>query len=471
MRPSSRSSAWATATAPPRPRCGSSSRCRLKSRRRGRCSAESVRLPFFYGWLIVAIAFVTMGVGVNARTAFSLLFPPILAEFGWDRGLTAGAFSFGFLVSAVLSPSLGRLMDRRGPRVVIELGVVLVAAGLMLAPLVRAPWHLYATLGVLVGGGSVCMSYTGQALYLPNWFVRRRGLAMSIAFSGVGVGSIILLPWLQLVIERAGWRTACFTLGVVALVLLAPLNLLVRGRPAELGLEPDGDRAADATVAARRSNVVDAAWVAVDWTLARAMRTTRFWWIALGYLCGLYSWYAVQVHQTKYLVEIGFSASQAAWALGLVSLVAVPGQIALGHLSDRIGREWVWTVGSLGFVLSYVALLLLRDRPTPTLLYLMVVSQGLLGYGLVSVIGAIPAEIFEGRHYGSIFGTLMLASIAGGAVGPWLTGVLYDRTGSYTLAFWISIGCSVVSAVAIWLAAPRKVRAVAGRLPVLQGGR
>src|ERR1700746_3205149 len=100
----------------------------------------SLRLPFFDGWLLVTVAFVTMAVGVNARTAFSLLFPPILAEFGWDRGLTAGAFSFGFLVSAVLSPSLGRLMDRRGPRVVIELGVVLVAGGLMLAPLVSAPW-------------------------------------------------------------------------------------------------------------------------------------------------------------------------------------------------------------------------------------------------------------------------------------------------------------------------------------------
>jgi MFS family permease len=424
---------------------------------------DAVRLPFFYGWIIVAVAFVTMGVGVNARTAFSLLFPPILGEFGWDRGLTAGAFSFGFLVTAVLSPSLGRLMDRRGQRVVIELGVGLVAAGLLLAPLVREPWHLYATLGVLVGGGSVCMSYTGQALYLPNWFVRRRGLAMSIAFSGVGVGSIILLPWLQGLIERGGWRAACWTLGLVVLVLLAPLNLLVRGRPAELGLEPDGDRASHATAGGRTSNVVDPAWVTVDWTLARALRTTRFWWIVLGYLCGLYSWYAVQVHQTKYLVEIGFSASVAAWALGLVSLVAIPGQIALGHLSDRIGREWVWTVGSLGFVLCYLALLLLRDLPTPPLLYLMVVSQGLLGYGLVSVIGAIPAEIFEGRHYGTIFGTLMLASIVGGAAGPWLTGTLHDATGSYTVAWWIAIACSALSIVAIWRAAPREIRAVAGR--------
>src|SRR6201987_4757628 len=113
------------------------------------------RLPFFCGWVIIGVVFVTMGVGVNARTAFSLLFPPILDEFGWDRGVTAGAFSFGFIVSAALSPWLGRLMDSHGPRVVNEIGVVLIGAGLMLATLVHEPWQLYATLGMLVGGGSV----------------------------------------------------------------------------------------------------------------------------------------------------------------------------------------------------------------------------------------------------------------------------------------------------------------------------
>jgi MFS family permease len=429
-------------------------------------SSSLARIPFFYGWVVVAVAFVTMGIGVNARTAFSLLFPPILDEFGWDRGVTAGAFSFGFLVSAVLSPSLGRMMDRRGPRVVIEMGVVLMGIGLLLAPLTRQPWHLYATLGVLVGGGSVCLGYTGQALYLPHWFVRRRGLAISLAYSGVGVGSILLLPWLQGLIVASGWRSACWSLGILLLAVLIPLNLLVRGRPEELGLEPDGDAAAGATAASgdRRSNVVDAAWVAVDWTLSRAVRTARFWWIAVGYFWGLYAWYAVQVHQTRYLVEIGFTPSDAAWALGFVSLIAIPGQIALGHISDRIGREWVWTVGCVGFVVCYLALILLRDSPAPALLHLMVVSQGLLGYGLTSVVGAIPAEIFQGKHYGTIFGSLMLASIAGGAAGPWVTGALHDATGSYALAFWIAIVGAVIAAIAIWLASPRKVRAVAGRI-------
>ena len=151
---------------------------------------------------------------------------------------------------------------------------VIATGGLMLATLARAPWHLYLTLGVLVGGGSVCLGYTGQALFLPNWFVRRRGLALSVAFSGVGVGSIVLLPWLQSLIARAGWRSACWAMAIVMVVLLVPLNLLLRRRPEDLGLEPDGDRAGrDAVTGRHFSNVVDSAWVAVDWTLARALRT------------------------------------------------------------------------------------------------------------------------------------------------------------------------------------------------------
>jgi MFS family permease len=421
-----------------------------------------MRLPFFYGWVLIAVAFVTMAVGVNARTAFSLLFPAILDEFGWDRGMTAGAFSFGFLVSALVTPCIGWAMDLRGPRLVIELGVVAMGVGLLLAVLVHEPWQLYLSLGALVGGGVNCLAYTGQSLYLTNWFVRRRGLALSIAFSGVGIGSITVLPWVASLIAEAGWRTACLRLGILVLVLLAPLNLLLRRRPEDFGLEADGT-ASSIAVVARTANVVDHTWAAIDWTLWRALQTARFWWLAGGYFCGLFTWYAVQVHQTKYLIEVGFGPSEAALALGLVSLVAIPGQIAFGHLSDRIGREWVWTIGNMGFVLSCVLLILLRDMPTETLLYAMVLAQGTIGYSLTSVMGAIAAEIFEGRHFGRIFGSAMVAAILGGAAGPWLTGVLFDATGSYSAAFWIAVGCSAVSALAIWIAAPRKIRAVAGR--------
>ena len=243
-------------------------------------------LPFFYGWIIVGVVFVTMALGVNARTAFSLVFAPIVDEFGWERGLTAGAFSFGFVVSALLSPLMGRFMDRRGPLVVLEIGVFCMGLGLLLTTFMQTPLHLYLTFGLLVGVGSVCLGYTAQSLFLPNWFVRKRGFAISVAFAGVGVGSILLLPWMQSVIDASGWRAACWTLGLMILIVLAPLNLLVRTRPRELGLEPDGD-ARPLPGVAPRSNVVDPAWASIDWTLSRAMRTARFWWLAIGYFCGL----------------------------------------------------------------------------------------------------------------------------------------------------------------------------------------
>jgi MFS family permease len=422
-----------------------------------------MRLPFFYGWVVVAVTFVTMAIGVNARTAFSLFFPPILAEFGWERGVTAGAFSFGFVVSAGASPLIGRLMDRAGPRAVMELGIALMGGGLMLAPLTSAPWHLYISIGVMVGAGSVCLGYSGFSLFLPNWFIRRRGLAIGIAFAGVGIGSVTLLPWVQQVIERSGWRAACTAMGLIVLILLAPINLLLRKRPEDIGLLPDGDASAHEAAKKPVATILDPVWAATDWTLPRALRTPRFWWIALGFFCGLYIWYAVQVHQTKFLLDIGFSPNVGVWALGVVSLLGIPGQIVLGHASDRIGREAVWAISCLGFAICFGALIALKYEPTLLLVYLMVFSQGALGYGLTSVMGAVVLEIFQGPHYGSIFGTIMTIGLAGGAMGPWLTGLLHDLTGSYTLAFAIAIGVSALSALAIWRAAPGKIRSVAGK--------
>lgn len=414
----------------------------------------------------MAIAFVTMGVGVTARTAFSLFFPPILAEFGWERGLTAGAFSFGFMASIFVNPTIGRLMDRWGVQPVMVLGALLTAAGLALATLARVPWHLYLTLGVLVAAGTTCLGYTGHGLFLSNWFVARRGMATGLAFSGVGVGSFLILPWLGTLIARSGWRAACLAMAGLVVLLVVPLNFLQRMRPESMGLAPDGAPVAGPRGSrAQPSNVVDPAWAARDWTLVRAVHTGRFWWLGTGYFTALFSWYVVQVHQTKYLTEIGFDPTLAAFVLGAVALAGVGGQIVLGHFSDRVGREWIWTVGCAGFVACYVILLVLPAHPTPALLWLMVFTQGTLGYGLTSVFSAIPSELFQGRHFGSVFGTIGAVSVAGAGVGPWVAGVIYDRTGRYADAFWIAMACSVVSAVSVWLAAPRKVRLVAGRVP------
>jgi MFS family permease len=256
-------------------------------------------------------------------------------------------------------------------------------------------------------------------------------------------------------------------MAILLAVVLIPLNVLFqRQRPQDMGLMPDGDTVPGPTESgtAAPSNIVDPDWAAVEWTVGKAVRTARYWWVFAGFFSALFAWYAVQVHQTKYLIESGFDPGQAAYALGWVGLTGIVGQIVLGHLSDRFGREWAWTAAELGFVACCTALLLLPRYPTAIMMYIVVASQGVLGYGLTSVMGAIPAELFQGKRYGTIFGTLSLGASLGAASGPWLTGVIYDRTSSYAPAWWIALGLCLFSALCMWIAAPRRVRVVAGQI-------
>lgn len=433
------------------------------------------RFPVYYGWVVVAVAFLTIGVGVNVRTAFSLLYPPILAEFGWDKGVTAGIFSVGFASSMVLTPFLGLAINRFGPGLVMSAGSIFVGAGLILTTQissgtaggtagVTSPLLLYLSLGCSVIGGSIIFAYTSHAFFLPNWFARRRGLAIGLAFAGAGIGSIILFPWLQGIIKADGWRDACWAMAIVLLALVLPANLFFqRRRPEDLGLKADGDgRRPDKAAAPTVETIVDRNWAERDWSLRSAARTARFWWTSLGLFFGMWIWYSVQVHQTQYLGEVGFDAETAAYALGMVSLIGIAGQIGLGAFSDRFGREWAWTLSALGFGICYLLLIAMKGTPSPVLLWGMVAAQGALGYGLSSVFPSIMAELFQSRRYGQIFGGFGVVISLGAAVGPWLTGALWDWTGSYDAAWFVAIGGCGVSIAAMWLAAPRKVRLAAG---------
>ncbi len=425
-------------------------------------------MPFYYGWVVVAVAFVTLAVGVNVRTGFSLLYPPLLVEFGWERGVTAAAFSVGFLSATIYAPAIGGLLDRFGPRAVTSTGALMCALGLAGATFMTEPWHLYLTLGIMVVGGSTAMAYIAHSVFLPNWFVLRRGLAIGIAFSGVGVGSIAIFPAMQIVIGEFGWRIACWALVAILLGLVIPLNLaLQRQRPQDVGQYPDGidphRTDADGNRPVPLNTVVDRDWASTNWTLAKAMRTARFWLLFVGFSVGMFAWYTVVVHQTQYIIDRGFSASHAAFALGLVPLFGVFAQIGFGSLSDRYGREWGYTIGCLGFVVCYGALLRMQTDSSSIWLAIVILSQGLLGYSLTPNYGTIPAEIFQGRHFGAIFGVLNVGAALGAAAGSWLTGWIHDVSGSYATAFWMAGGFSVLSMICIWLAAPRKVRLVSGQ--------
>ena len=240
----------------------------------------------------------------------------------------------------------------------------------------------------------------------------------------------------------------------------------------DLGLEPDGGTSVskevdsvDLPTEIEDPTVVDKEWVATEWTVKKAIKTSRYWWLMASYSTALYIWYAVQVHQTRYLIDVGISAETAALGLGLVGLSGVIGQIGVGYFSDRVGREWGWTVSLLGFLMTYVLLILISIWPNEWLMYLMACLQGLLGYGMASVFASVPAELFAGRRYGTIFGILGAFAGMGAAFGPWITGWLYDQTGNYNVSFCLAVVMCLVSIFTMWLAGPRKVRLVAGQVP------
>jgi sugar phosphate permease len=425
------------------------------------------RLPFYYGWIVVGVAFVTMGIGVNARTSFSLLYPAILDEFGWDRGATAGIFAFGFAASMGLTPFVGLAMERFGPQRVIPVGALFVALGLLLATQATTLWMFYVTFGAMTVGGSVCLSYIGHATFLPNWFVRRRGMMIAIAFSGVGVGGIVLLPALQLFIGAVGWREACIGMAILVLVVIVPINaLLQRHRPEDLQLQPDGEQAGGASTSAvkRAAEIADPAFAAIEWTYRRIAREPRFWALSGALFCSLFVHYAVLVHQTKFFIEVGFGVTQSAWALGFVGLVGIPGQLFIGALSDRIGREWGWALAMSGYVIAFsLFLAMLEVGASPALLYASILAVGALGAGTGPLFGSIGAELFGGRYYGRVFGLLGVATALGAATGAWATGWVYDITGGYALGFKLGLVFTVLSAIGVAYAGPGSVRPVTGR--------
>ncbi len=413
-------------------------------------------LPFYYGWAIVACAFATMAVGVNARTAFSLLYPAILNEFGWARGETAGAFAVGFIFAAGMGPLTGMMLTRFGPRVVMPLGSIMMATGFVSTTWISAPWMLYPSFGMLVIGGSTILGYIGHSATLPLWFQKRRGLAIGIAFAGVGVGATIILPLTSWIIEGSGWRDACWTIALIIACLLVPLNLLVQRRsPEDLGLLPDGNQSETVTLGDNPKPSSSGP------TLRDALKTSTFWFFALSTFGMLWCWYAVQVHQTQYLLDVGFDPAIATAALSMVSVFGVAGQINGGWMADKLSRESAWTIGVMGFAGCYGALFLMGSTTSPLLLWGMVIMQGLVGYGVTAVFASAPADVFQGRNFSTIFGTLSIFSSLGGGIGPYVTGWIYDLDGDYSRAFLVCIGWCAVSIIAMWLAAPRRHRSQA----------
>lgn len=425
-----------------------------------------IKTKFFYGWIIVGVAFVCLGMAYVVMNGFSIFFVAILDEFGWERATTALAFSTFTVVYGLFSPVVGSAVDRFGPRVVIPIGSVILAGGLAACSMVSEAWHLYLAYGVLAAIGVNAVGTMVNMTVLTNWFSRRRGAAIGFASAGIGVGMLVLVPLLQYVIDTAGWRTAYIVLATIIIVTLPPLAIIFhRHRPEDMGLRPDGAPATEKVVDAapvRQMRIVDEAWARRNWTVGSAIATRRFWFLFFGLLFGMVAMQSIMVHQVAYLTDRGFDPMLGATVVALVGIFGSVGKVFWGWLSDRLGREGAYTLGLACLVAGVLLLSGIADSSQVWPVYVYTLVFG-FGYGVFApMIPSSSADLFQGKHFGAILGFLYIGTGSGSALGPWASGLVFDLTGSYSWAFVMTITAAALSVAGFWLAGPRKVRQVPG---------
>ncbi|MBF8261859.1 MAG: MFS protein, partial [candidate division NC10 bacterium] len=288
---------------------GSGERLQSSSARPGR--DWRARLPFFYGWLILAGSVASLGLTYSVMYSFSVFYVALLEEFGWGRGEAAGVYSVFMIVAGAGALGAGALSDRFGPGRVIACGGTWLAIGLLICSQVSELWQLYLAFGVLVAFGVSLAGWTPCVTMISRWFSVRLGVALGIASAGIGVGIMVVVPVVQILISNLGWRTAFIALAGLVFFGLLPVGLIVlRGRPEDLGQQVDG--AGSAAVGPTRAGkpstkrgmeVVDREWAGREWTVGMAVRTTRCWLLAAVKLLGGIATQMIFVHQVVYLVD------------------------------------------------------------------------------------------------------------------------------------------------------------------------
>lgn len=420
----------------------------------------------FYGWLILAVAFITMVLGFAIRNTFSVFYPAIVEEFGWGRGDTALIFSITVITYGLMAPVAGKLVDRFGPRLILPVGACIMGGGLALCSLATTQWQFYLVYGVIVAIGLSMAGWTPLTTIISNWFFKRRGLAFGILAAGFGA-SLVSASVAQFLISSFGWQATYVIMGLSSAVIIVPLcALFMRGSPQEKGLLPDGAPQTSLEPQAldkpQRTTGPEAKWAGTTWTLSRALKTYHFWLLFL--IAFLAIGVAEQIgitHQVYFFRDVGYEPMAAANIYSVFGVAFMVGNLC-SSLSDRLGREKVFIPSCLLSAGAVSMLFLIKDTSQPWMPFLFAASFG-LGIGATApVFYTTVADLFHGKHFGSIQGTVVLGFSLGGAISPWLAGFLHDKTDSYFVTFLIVLGALVASAVAMWLIAPRKVRPVPG---------
>jgi MFS family permease len=397
--------------------------------------------------VVVGAVWITLAIASGLYFAFPIFFVALLEEFSWSRGATAAAFSISSIVQGLLSPVVGTLVDRLGPRRVMLGGAGVLGGACIASSRIDSLSSLYVITGVLAAAGVCAVSWIPSGALIARWFAERRGSMMGLAFSGMGAGVLAMGPLAQWLIAQYGWRTAYGLLGVGTLAVLVPLIWFgVREEPAA------------PTSARREAGSVSPGPVPVGVEIGEALRTRAFWALFLAYLCTPLAVFPVVTHQVAFAVDHGFPRLFVAGIFGLTGLLSTVGRIVFGIAADRLGRATSATISYACTAVGTLCLLVLEVWPSAAALYAYALFFG-LGFGARGpIITAIASQLFAGRRFGVIYGILSVGNGIGGAVGPWFGGAVHDLTGSYRAAFLIAVGFCALGAACFWLARPPRPR-------------
>ncbi len=408
--------------------------------------SDRARPRFFYGWVVVGAAFVSHFINYGVLVvSFGIFFPFMAATLGWGRGLLASVTFVSRVASAAGAPLVGRAIDRHGPRPYLLIGGAAMAVGAVLVSLMSQPWQMFAAYGVLMALGGLALGPLGADSTVARWFIRRRGRALAFSTMGMSAAGVVLPLPLTLLIDWTDWRRAWVALGAFVLMLTLVVAPLMRKRPEDYGMVPDGNSEEEVASGGRR--VVEE----VSLTAREAMRTPAFWLLLVSTNFAGFAISGVNLHIFSYITDRQIDPGQAAMVITYLYFLQSVAKPLWGFAAERMHVRYCLASCYAGGAAGIVLLMGANSLPH---LALFATVYGLTR-GAQSFVSSLAWSDYFGREaQGAIRGTAQPFGLITSAGGPVLGGFLFDLRGDYLLAFSVFVGAFVVSSIAALLAQP-----------------
>ena len=391
----------------------------------------------FYGWWIVAGGAVLSALsgGLNFY-GFSALFVPLSQEFGWSRTVLSGVFALSRLEGGILGPAEGYLADKYGPRRIMLVGIPLLGLGFILLSQVNSLLSLYIIYITAITIGSALGTFTPVSAAVANWFDKKRSRAFGFVMSGTGLGGAIFLPILGWWISTFGWRHAVVASGVLILAIGLPISLIMRHKPEQYGLLPDGAEPASpsdhTTVKDEAEEAQPLPQEASEFGPVQSLKTSTFWLLGASQALRSVVTTGFTIHFVAMMVDRDISLTMATSLLGSVALISLIGRIGLAWMGDLVNKQYLLAGAAGVMALSMIGMSQAQDLWQVAVI--LVVYSVAYGGSVVLPMG-LQADYF-GRHaYATIRGLLHTVQTGGMIFGPVFAGLVYDFTESYFFAF------------------------------------